>query len=85
MAKTQIDKALLDGIMVTGSKPFEVNDGEPYKNGDGKMVQKKKTVHQAFTRQATPEDVLDWTEKGDSVAIVTRDGEKHSVAKKKRQ
>lgn len=33
-------------------------------------------------RQLQPADVLDWAEKGDTVIIVTADGQKHKVSKK---
>ena len=64
----KIDKALLEGLTFSGSKAVK-NAG--------------KTEYQKFTRELTPDDVLDFKDTGSAVTIVTKDGKKYSVAKKK--
>lgn len=68
MAEQAIDGKFLKGLTFRSSKPV--------KDGDGNIK------HQPTERALKPSDVLDWTEKGDTVVIVTADGQKHTVDKK---
>jgi len=43
---------------------------------------KEKKIRQAVERPLTPDDVLEWKDKGDEVVIVTKDGQKYTVSKK---
>lgn len=73
MAK-EIDAKFLKGLGFSGSKAVKVKK-------DGA----EKTEHQRFTRDLTADDVLDWKDNGGSVVIVTKDGRKHTVAKKEQK
>ena len=63
----QIDKKLREGLVYRSSKQKKGENG---------------TVNIPTERALTPNDVLDWTDKGASVVIVAGDGQKHTVVKK---
>lgn len=69
----QIDKKLLAGLKFRTSEAVEVKgeDGRPGK----KFIPKERTL--------ALDDVLDWKDCGDSVVIVTADGQKYTVSKTK--
>jgi hypothetical protein len=68
----EFDSKWLKDVMVTDhvEKPVVKN---------GKTT--KETTKVAEAREATEADVLDWSDKGDTVVIVTKDGRKLSVKK----
>jgi hypothetical protein len=68
----KIDVRYLEGLTYSGSGPKE----QKQENGG------KKTVYVPFERAATPDDVADWKDKGDSISVVMKDGKKYTVAKK---
>ena len=68
----KIDAKYLEGLLVTGSKPKEQK-----LEGGG-----KKTVYVAFEQAATPDDVLTFSDKGNVMVIVLKDGKKYNVQKK---
>ncbi len=72
MAEQKIDAKYLEGLKFRGAEIKKVKTDA----GD-----KEKSV--PFERDLTADDVLDWKDKGDSVVIVTADGQKHTVARKK--
>jgi len=70
MAKA-IEAKFLKGLTIT------VLQKKKIKGEDGDEVRKV-----LVKRDLTPDDVLDWKDKGDAVVIVTADGQKHVVAKR---
>jgi urease accessory protein UreE len=70
MAKGQIDAKFLDGLMFHSAEPKKIKK-------DGK----EKQVWFPTERKLTPNDVLAWADKGETVVIVTADGQKHVVEK----
>lgn len=57
----------LKGIVIRNNKQIE---------GSNKHIK-----YEAITKAATPEDVLDWKDCGNTISIVTKDGKKYSVPK----
>jgi hypothetical protein len=72
MAKNELDAKYLEGLTFSGSKPVKVK-----KDGADKIDNQK------FERSLTADDVLDWKDAGDSVVIISKDGKKYNVIKKK--
>jgi len=70
-AKKKIDAKFLKGLKFRTSEMRKVKD-------DGRDKMKGFPVE----RDLTPEDVLDWKDNGESVSIVTADGQKYNVPKK---
>lgn len=61
-------------------------DGLTFSTSEAKKVKKdgqEKTQYIPVERPLRPGDVIDWKDLGDSVTIVTADGKKYSVDKKK--
>jgi hypothetical protein len=71
MADKSIDAKYLDGLTFRDVKQQKV------KTEDGDMMKMF-----PFDRPLTPDDVLDWVDKGDTVSIVTGDGQRHIIDKK---
>ncbi|GER92682.1 hypothetical protein A45J_0400 [hot springs metagenome] len=70
MAEKQIDAKYLKGLKFRTSEAKKVKeDGE------------EKVRHTPVERDLTTDDVLDWKDKGDSVTVVTKDGQKYNVSK----
>jgi len=67
----QIDPKLLAGLKFHDAEQKEVME-------DGR----KKMVSVQTARELTPDDVLDWVDKGDAISFVTADGQKYLVEKK---
>lgn len=70
MATKQIDEKYLKGLKFSGSEEKKV-----------KVDRVEKKRYFPFERDLKPSDVLDWVDKGDTVVIVTADGQKHKVRK----
>lgn len=68
MAK--IDAKYLEGLTFSGAEEKTI-----------KVDGKDKVKNIPFTRAATPEDVLDWKDKGDTIGIVMNDGMKYEIEK----
>jgi hypothetical protein len=68
--KLPIDKKYLKGMQYRTSRPRKGSADE----GDA-------TIHEPVIRDLTPEDVLDWADRGDKVVFVTGDGQTYEVAK----
>lgn len=66
MAKP-IDAKYLKGLVYRSSNPEKSEEG---------------VRHVPTKRDLEPADVLDWKDNGDTVTIVTADGQKHVVSKK---
>lgn len=66
MAK--IKETYLTGLTFKSSKPVK---------GEGDKI-----THQATERALRPDDVLNWTDQGETVVIVAADGRKYRVVKK---
>lgn len=69
--KQKIDKKYLAGLQ------FRDATREEAETEDGRKV-----VNTPITRDLTVDDVLDWTDNGPSVTLVTADGRKYTVEKK---
>lgn len=69
---TALDPALLKGLKFRGAELKNVTDRDT-------GVVKEKSI--PFERALTVDDVLDWFDKGDSVVLVTADGQKFTVKK----
>lgn len=70
MAERQIDAKYLKGLKFRTSEAKKVKE-----NGADK------TKYIPVERDLTQDDVLDWKDNGDSVTIVTKDGQKYGVSK----
>jgi len=72
MAKT-IDAKFLEGLT------YSTTEKKKTKGKDGK----EKVTRVVVERPLTVDDLLDWKDKGAEVVIATKDGRKHTIAKKK--
>lgn len=70
MAEKQIDSKYLKGLKFRTSESKKVKEGGA-----------EKTRFFPVERDLTQDDVLDWKDNGDSVVIVTKDGQKYNVSK----
>lgn len=68
MANEAIDKKYLAGLKYRSSKP---------------KSKEESNIFVPTERALTPADVLNWTENGNILTIVTGDGQKHTVDKTK--
>lgn len=60
--------------------PFEYLDGLVFRSSKSKKTETGK-VNVPTERPLTPEDVLTWKDNGETVTIITADGQKHTVDK----
>jgi hypothetical protein len=68
----ELDKKWLEGLIITGATQKKVKNPET-----GRETMKATP----FERRAKSEDVLSFSESGDTVTIVLNDGKKYRVAK----
>lgn len=73
MATKAIDKKFLDGLTFRGATTETVKDEE-----SGREVARSVP----FSRPLESDDILDWTDNGSAIILVTADGKKYTVAKK---
>lgn len=67
-----LDSALIKGLRFRGAELKDVTDPD---------TKTRKTRSVPFERALAVDDVLAWSDKGDSVVLVTADGQKYTVKK----